>query len=592
MRTAMHRSKLLIVLLIAGLILVACGGAQPTEAPAEPTEAPTEAPEPTEEPEQEAEPTEEPAPTEEPEAEPTEEPTEETEAAGDEQVMIGAFDLGPGGCPQCFNPHQATAGFTWLKEYYSVLLDYDVNFSELHGVLADSWEISDDGLTYTFNLRDDVTWHDGEQFTAEDVAFTLQLVLTPDYASRLSSQFQIIEGGTEYADGEADSVSGINVVDDYTLEITLSEPNAPFLNSLAELIIVPEHELSDIPPADLIENDWWRTNPIGTGPFQWDTWTPDESVELVAYDDYFEGRPELDRLINRYFTEQSTAVLALEEGEIDFTYITNDEVERLREQESINVIEGPSQVVNFLAPNLQGETPFDDVSVRQAIMYAIDRQAIVESIFGGGAEVANCTWTNPAYVPDDLNQYEYDPDQARQLLADAGYADGIQGEFEVLTYYTDQTSADILVAVQQYLSDVGINMTIRNIDVPTFIDEYYENASFQLAYVGAQNGPDPHTNRQQLHSEAGYPEGFNASEYSNEEVDRLFDEGARETDPEARAEIYAELCQVLNEDVPWIFLWETTRYGAVRDRVNNFIWTPAPGGRWYDDQSHLWSVSE
>jgi peptide/nickel transport system substrate-binding protein len=220
-------------------------------------------------------------------------------------TLIGGFDVGPGGCPECFNPLQATAGFTWLELYYSKLVLYDVNFTAVQGELAESWDVSADGTQYTFKLRPGVTWHDGQPFTSADVKFTIELAKNPDSASYIGAKFS--------------GVTAIDTPDDQTAVITLGTPNASLLDALTFLVMLPKHALESIAPADLVQSDWWRTNPIGTGPFKWSAYKPGEYVELVAYDGYWRGRPKLDKIINRFFPEAGSAVIALRSGEIQFT---------------------------------------------------------------------------------------------------------------------------------------------------------------------------------------------------------------------------------------------------------------------------------
>jgi peptide/nickel transport system substrate-binding protein len=358
-----------------------------------------------------------------------------------EQVLTGGFDVGPGGCPECFNPLQAGAGFTWLEKYFSTLVLYDVDYTALQGELAESWEASADGLEYTFTLREGVTWHDGEPFTSEDVAFTIELAKNPDSASWIGEKFI--------------GVSEVQTPDPQTAVIVLEEPNAAIVDALTFLVMLPEHELADIPPAELVESDWWRTNPVGTGPFVFSEYASGQYVELVAYDDYWRGRPQLDRIVNRFFPEAGSAVLALRSGEIQFTYLTSDEAVDIEGTEGLQVIAGPSQVANYIGFDVTEER-FADPRIRQAFMYAIDRAAIVEQLYGGQAQVIDCIFSNEAYVPEGTNDYAFDPEMAQQLLDEAGWADLTDGQpIEIITYYSDQLSNDVLVTMQQYLLDIA-----------------------------------------------------------------------------------------------------------------------------------------
>ena len=491
-------------------------------------------------------------------------------------TLTGGFDVGPGGAPEVFNPLLATAGFTWLELYYSKLVVYDVDFTAIQGELAESWEISDDGLTYTFTLQDGVTWHDGEPFDSADVKFSIELVKNPDSASYLGALLLDIES--------------VATPDQMTVVLTLTEPNAALFDALSFITMLPEHELASFAPTELVQADWWFTNPIGTGPFQWSEYRPGEFVELVAYDDYWRGRPQLDRVINRYYKEPGTSVIALRSGEIEFTYVTADEALPLEDETGINILSGPSQVVNFLGFN-NTDPRFQDERIRQAFMYAIDRQAIIDQLFGGTAVAVPCYYSNEAFLNEDANAYEQDLEQARQLLEEAGWEE-LSGEpIEVVTYYSDQLSSDVLVTIQQMLADAGVEITLRTVDVPTF-NQIMGTTDWDIIYAGNANGPDPDAGATNFVSTLTPPDGFNRTYVDIPELDALFAQGRQITDPNERAEVYQEICSIMNEQVPWAFMWVTERFGAVSERVENFVWTPAPGGGRYDQRAWEWSVTE
>lgn len=208
--------------------------------------------------------------------------TAQTPEAGSGGTLVGAFDVGPGGAPEQFNPLQAGAGFTWFEKYFSKLMLYNTDFSALQGELAESWELNADATEYTIKLRDGVLWHDGEPFTSADVKFTIELASSPDSASYIGAKFV--------------SVTSIETPDPLTAVLKLSAPNSTLLDAFTFLVMLPEHALKDIAPADLVQSDWWRTNPIGTGPFKWSKYEPGQYVELAAFDQYWRGRPKLDRL--------------------------------------------------------------------------------------------------------------------------------------------------------------------------------------------------------------------------------------------------------------------------------------------------------
>ena len=504
-------------------------------------------------------------------------------------LMTAGFDVGPGGFPERFDAWNSTAGYYFTEMYLSKLVHYcDVTLTEICGDLAESWEISEDGLEMTFKLREGVTWHDGEPFTADDVKFTLDMIATPAVASRYRTTLNTVVGHKDLEDGNATELAGVEVVDDYTIKITHSSPNAAFLDTLSFLFIMPRHAMQEIPVEEVANNPWWQTSPVGTGPFKWVKYETGQYVELERFEDYWRGAPLLDRLVNRYFPEPGTAVLALEAGEIDFTYVTADEMFRLKENPAIEIIPGPSWVLLSITLNKSLPT-FADPRVRQAFMYAIDRQTIVDTLWQGTAEVVNCNYRLDQYVPDDINPYEYDPEKAKALLDEAGF--DYSQEFELLTYYNDQLSMDILAAIQQYMADVGVKITPRPVDVPTFVAEYYtEDPKWTMWYGGSGNGPDPDVHYNSYHSAAAWPAGSNAHFYSNPEVDAAFDAGRAEMDPAERVKDYQEVCRLLNADAASAYMFESVRYGATTGHIGNFVYTPSPGsGRFYN-AAETWYV--
>ena len=503
-------------------------------------------------------------------------------------IMTAGFDVGPGGFPERFDAWNATAGYYWFDMYLGKLTTYcDTSLSEICGDLAEGWELSDDGTEYTFTLREGLTWHDGEEFTADDVKFTMDTVATPG-VSRFTAQLSTLVGYQDLQDGNADGLAGVEVVDDYTVRFTHQVPNAPFLDGLAFIYIMPRHAMEELPVEEIANNPWWQEDPVGIGPFKWVTYESGQYVELERFDGYWRGAPLLDRLVNRYFPEPGTAVLALEADEIDFTYVTADEMFRLQENPEIEIIEGPSWVM--LSMGLNKSLPvFQDVRVRQALMYAIDRQTIVDTLWQGTAEVVNCNYRVPDIVPEDVNPYPYDPDRARELLDEADFP--YSEEFEILTYYNDQLSLDILAAIQQYLADVGVQATPRPVDVPTFVAEYYtEDPQWTMWYGGAGNGPDPDIQRLSYSCDAAWPAGSNAHFYCNEEVDEAFERGRTALNREERLEAYQDVCRLLNEDAASVWLFESLRYGASTGDIGNFQYTPAPGGGRFYNAAETWFV--
>lgn len=536
----MRNPKLMLVLAI--LLMVAMIGTQCVAPPAAPS-APA-APEAVEEP------TAEPAVEPEPEAAPEEEPAEAVDNTYHEGWLAGC------GADSTLNTtcthrlditvNQPLVAITWQ--------------GSLQPLLAESWEMQEDGKVWVFTLREGVNWHDGEPVTADDVVFSYNAYANPKVASRWASKAASILGYDEFQAGEADSLAGVSAVDDMTVRVELKEaiPLWPKLEQIY-LVVFPEHLLGDVPPEELIGHEYWR-NRVGTGPFKWSKFEPDQFIELAANEDYFLGAPKLDRVIYHMYADAATHVAALENGEIDTTayettLISVDDVERLEAKDNIDIVVMSKGSPTFLRMNHDKE--WSDVRLRQAIRYAIDVATLLETVYPGG-QAAYTMLPQPWTWPEGMETYEYDPDRARELLAEAGWSGR---EVDFVYHYADQLNGDLIVAIQQYLADVGINIAPRLVDPPT-IYELYESGDFDMGYFALGMGVDPAT---------GHPAvqcgNVIAVNYCNEELDALFAEGLKLSDQAEREPIYQEISMILNEDMPSVWLWYDIRPLGFNPRV-------------------------
>jgi len=355
-------------------------------------------------------------------------------AAAGEQVIIGGFDVGPGGDPQG-KVYNNGAGNTWISKIFTplVMMNEDYTKHTSDGALAVSWEPNADATVWTFKLREGVTWHDGEPFTADDVKFTAAFVHAPGASVTrpvFTDKLNTVVGFQAYQAGEADTIEGVKVVDDYTVEFHLQAPNPRLFDEFRQFYILPEHAIN-FSPEDIATTDWWLTSPIGTGPFKFGRYEKDQFMELVPNENYWDGAPKLEKLVNRYFTDEAAAVLALTSGDIDFSYVSADVAATFQDNPDFVIYQGPSFVSNLFNYNYQ-RAPWNDVRVRQAMMYGIDRQSIIDGVFNGTAIAAPCEDPYPNFWPEDANYYEYDPAKAQELLA-AAAADGVglDGEYPI-----------------------------------------------------------------------------------------------------------------------------------------------------------------
>ena len=494
-------------------------------------------------------------------------------------VLIGGFDVGPGGYPNNFNPLAATAGFQWLNLYYDTLVLYDANMESIHGSLARVVEPNADKTAYTFHLEPNVKWHDGQDFTSADVAFTIELAKDARSGSIFSSRLA--------------DIARVTTPDPLTAVFELSKPSGALLDIITKLMMLPKHALEPLPRDGLDRNAWWVKTPVGTGPFSFVRYETDQFVELKANPAYRKGKPKLDGVINRYFKNSSNAVDALRANEIQFSYVEADEARSFQGNNVFRIIPGNSWVMNYIGFN--HATPFwEDVRVRQAVMHAVNRQALVTSILKGAAELANSVYIAGNVTPKDLDPYPYDPAKARQLLSDAGW-EKINGSKPLawLTYYNTPLVENLMAAMQAMLADVGIHVVPRAVDVATYNGIVYnpkpDLTLYPLVYAGAQNGPEPGAISMYINESQIPPNGANIMRIRDAALNAALNAGLSEPDDAKRIARFQDVARVFNRDLPWAPLWVGTRYGIIAANVANFVWTPAPSGGGYDQKAETWA---
>ena len=506
-------------------------------------------------------------------------------AAPAAQVLIGGFDVGPGGDPQGVLYNNG-AGNVWFSKVFTPIIMMTSDFGEhtSEGALAVGWTPNEAADVWTFYLREGVKWHDGEDFTASDLKFTAELVSAPNAAVTryFAGRPQQVVGWEAFNAGEADGIEGITVVDDTTLEIALTAPNPRFFDELRGFYALPEHAV-DFTSEELQSADWWWTNPVGTGPFKFSAFEKDQYMELAPNEHYWDGAPKLDKLINRYFVDETAAVLALESGDINFTYVSADVAARFADNPDFVVYEGPSFVTNLFNFNYHKDA-WNDVRVRHAMMYGIDRASIIRDVFNGTAQATPCNDPYPAFWPDGANYYDYNPEMARELLAEAA-ADGIDLSglsFEIPTYYTSQLAKDILTVFQANLADIGIDATPAFVDVPTWRNVVEQNMEFDFTYRGYGAGPA----------------SIGTSWYTADNIWGLDDPAYADLVAamesafsfEEYREARTNLCAYQNEQQTFAYFWVSTRYGIAGANVKDFHYFPAPGGGPYVDNAERWYI--
>lgn len=539
----MNQAKrlLFVVFLAVTFVITACGPTateppapadtavpqvEPTEAPAEPTEVQAE---PAEQAEATAEPTQAPA-------EPTQAPTEPVETRG-------VFRYNAYWEPQHGNPI-LVGGEHYLEYMFDALfrMDADGNFVPR---LAESWEISEDGLTYTFYLRQDVKWHDGEPFTANDVVFTINAILDPATETALRENLQV--------NGEDITCTAL---DDATVQFTLPQPYSPFIYKIPGINIVPEHLLQgvDINTAD------FNQNPVGTGPFKWDEHVAGDYITFSANDDFYLGKPGCKAVILRVVPDSAASVAALKAGELDM--VESEEPpdhEWAAENGYADYWSMPGGIM-YLWLNPGRIPAFGDVQVRQALSYALDREAL-SKVYNGSEPAYNVLSpygaTAQFYNPD-VTKYEYNVDKAKELLTQAGWTDtdgdgivdkdGQNLSFTIIGQTGWKTAQDMLTVIQAFYKEIGVDMQLQLLESSAFRSARFDPEVADASFTGSPSPVDPDDLRVVYQSEGGR----NTFGYVNERVDELFAQGMVEPNVELRKEIYSELQKLVVDDTPYI----------------------------------------
>lgn len=456
---------------------------------------------------------------------------------------------------------------------YSGLLEYDLDLEPIPE-LAKSFKVSDDGLTVTFNLQDGVLWHDGEPFTSADVAFSVLEVLKK-FHPRGPNTFR--------------EVTTIDTPDELTVVFNLERPAPYMIRALSayESPMLPKHLLEGTD----IRNSELANAPVGTGPFKFVEWKKGQYIRLDKNEDYWkEGLPLLDRVVARIIPDASTRTAAIESGEVQYGAlgaIPNVDVVRLRDNEDIGVTTEGYSILNPMALIEVAVTkpPFDSKALRQAISMSVDRQFFIDNIWFGYGKPATSAMTSNfeplgLYTPTPA-AYPAAPDVegAIKLLDDAGLEaddNGVRATatLDLIPYGEEWRRAGEYL--KQVLGDIGVQLDLRYEDVPTWLKRVYTDYDFVLNVNFFYQLPDPVIGVHRQYGTDQIRQGtpfVNAAQYSNPTLDDLLARGSTTQDPEARADIYAEVQSILAEDLPVINLFEMQFLTVYRESLKDHTLT-------------------
>ncbi|MBA3450279.1 MAG: hypothetical protein H0T18_03590 [Chloroflexia bacterium] len=458
---------------------------------------------------------------------------------------------------------------------YEGLVGGDVRSGQIAPTgLADYWEIAPDNLTYTFHLNKDAKWHDGVDVTAQDVQFSADALANP-------------ESGSVYTGSFVATIASWRAIDDDTFEMVAKEPVYTFLFDMQTLFVIPKHIWENVPLAD------WRTDPgatgadpsrvVGSGPFKFQEWAQGDSVTLVRNDDYYGKAPYLDSYVLRIWPDQTAVVNALLNAEIDAAGLEPADIAAVEGAPGIAVAHYPTRSFSYYEFNLDADvtTKWQDKRVRQALLYALDRESIVNDILLGYAEVAQGTQPviSYAYAPDQITKtYTYDPEMATSLLTEAGWTDsggdGIvdkDGEalsFELLYSAGSPTTDQTVAYMQDAWKAIGVDMTPRSLEFPALIEATTTNPTFEVALYGFSW--DASFIQDAMFGCDQYQVGFNDMKYCNEELDAINDEAKRTFDEDARRELLIEASNIVNDEQPVAVLEFSQAHVGYNDVLQNY----------------------
>lgn len=464
---------------------------------------------------------------------------------------------------------------------YNGLVKYDKDYN-IVGDLAKSWEISPDELSITFHLRKDVRWHDGKEFTAHDVLFTYRFMIDPKTPTPYAGDFLLVKKA--------------EVLNRYAFKVSYEKPFAPALISWG-MWILPQHLLEgkDVRKSPL------NRNPVGTGPYLFRQWKTGEKIELEANPNYFEGRPYVQKVLYRIIPDSATLFLELKAGGVDWSGLSPMQYQRQTDtgefRRKFRKYKYLASGYTYLGFNLK-DPRFQDKRVRQALACAVDKEEIIKVVLlGHGVEA-----TGP-YKPDTwvynphVKRYPYDPERARELLAEAGWKDG-DGDgivekdgqpfrFAILTNQGNEERKMTAEIIQKRLERIGVKVEIRIAEWASFINFFIKNRRFETVLLGWSTGQDPDL-YEIWHSSKTLPDEFNFISYQDPKVDGLIEEGRHTFDRKRRKACYDRIQGILAEDVPYLFLYTPFSLPVIHARFKGV--EPAPAGisynfiKWYVPQ--------
>lgn len=456
------------------------------------------------------------------------------------------------------------------------LVAYDPTLSHLESRLARSWAVSEDGLSITFELRDDVRWQDGQPFTARDVEFGWRTITNPETMTAYAEDYRQVER--------------FEVLGDYSFRVSYGEPFAPALASWGNLVVLPRHLLEG---QDINQATEFARAPIGLGAYRFESWESGRSISLLANHDHYRGRPYIGKVVYRIIPDLQTQFLELKSGGLDMMGLTPLQFSRQTAskdfEKQFRKYKYLTNSYTYLGYNLKNEL-FTDVRVRRALSHAIDKDEIVRAVLMGLGQPAVSPYKpGTVWVNDALQDPAFDPDRSRALLAEAGWTDtdgdgvvdkdGAAFKFKILTNQGNESRLKTATIIQRRLAEVGVKAEVRVVEWSAFINNFIDKRKFEAVLLGWSLSLDP-DQYDIWHSSKTSEKEFNFISFADPEVDRLLEQGRRTFDAGERKRVYDRFQEILVEQQPYTFLYVANSLPALNGRFRGI--EPAPAGISYN----------
>lgn len=455
--------------------------------------------------------------------------------------------------------------------------------------VAKDFELSEDQMTYTLHLRDDIKFTNGEPLTAEDVKFSYEILADPSYDGRYFSVVEFMEGTEAYKNGEADEVTGIKILDEHTVSFTFTEPRFDNISKLTMEIMPKSVYAYEYGNTQQLRDQMNAYEWVGSGPYKVVVFEPTQYVELVRNDDYFLSMPKTENLIVKMVTVD-TQMAELEKGEVDILLNVAPTPENFGVIDRLDYVTPHTFQANsygYMGFNMRDDI-LSDMKVRQALIYGFDREAFVQKYYDGHSIVLDVPFSQVSYANTDslkskVNPYTYNKEKAIAILEEAGwmpgddgyrYKDGQKLEIKWLTYTDSRYVETLIPMLGAYWKEIGVELIAEQMEFNTLVEKVYLERDFQLYNMAWSLTNLPTSNYTTFHSSVDVPDGNNSVGYRNARNDELLDMASTEFDLDKQIEIFEEWALLFNEQVPYMLINNNEELECVNARVENYNTSP------------------